>query len=236
MSMDAGGSRFGIGKKILPGLAGILPWSLMGLALAFYAFPSSKAINNWFYATVALPALVVVFALPYRRVLSSKLIAGFGVFSVCLIGSTILNLNPEFSASDHLKPILYTALFLIAFLIASELQPNLNAMIVNVVIGVAFLAAIYTVYDFYEPRNWNWSRRLSGFGGISNPIWLSGIYAVAVLLSASRFMAGKGWLSYGYIALAVPALAAMWLSQSRAPLVGWLAAMMALCVLYRNRR
>lgn len=234
--MEASDSRFTFGNKLLSGVAGILPWGLLGFALAFYAFPSSKSINNWFYVTVALPALILVFTASFRDVLGAKLIVWVGLLSACLIGSTALNINPDFSVSDHIKPILYVLLFVIAFLIASEVQPNLNQMIASVIIGTAFIAAIYTIYAYYEPRHWRWVTRLRGLGGISNPIWVSGIYAVAVLLSVSRFMAGKGWLSYGYIALALPSLAVVWLSQSRAPLIGLIVAMIALCVLLRNRR
>lgn len=234
--MEADNLRFTLGQRLLSAITGLLPWSLLIFVVAFYAFPSSKSINNWFYAAVALPGLIAVFFVPYRETLQSRIILWVGVFSAFLIGSTVLSITSDFSASDHIKPIIYTILFIIAFSVANEINPNLNKMITSVIIGTAFIAAIYAVYSFYEPRNWIWHARLEGFGGISNPIWISGIYAIPVLLAISRFVTSKGWWSYAYIGLAMPPITVMWLTQSRAPMAGLIVAMIVLCVLFRNRR
>lgn len=223
-------------NKVLFNLSRVLPWSLLIFAASFYCFPSSKSINNWFYVAVALPALLMLFSRQYRHVITNRLIIAIGIFAACLLLSTAFNLNPSFDPSDHVKPILYVLLFAIAYLIAYKQRPDLNALLITVVIGSAFIAATYTIFEFYEPRNWKWRYRLSSSAGISNPIWLSGIYSAAILFSVSRFIASKGSSSYIYLIAAVPPIMVALLSQSRGPLVGLIVALCVLCIFVRNRR
>lgn len=185
---------------------------------------------------VALPGLILVCTKEYRSVLKSTLIQWVGGLVLCLLFSTFININENLDASDHIKPILYVFLFVIAYSIADRRRPDLNRQILNAVVVVASVAAIYTIYKFYGPRDWAWGRRLNGLGGVTNPIWISGIYAAAVVFSLSKFSMGQSRSSYLYLLLALPCVAAVWLSQSRGPLIGLAAAIVVMAVLIRNRR
>lgn len=188
---------------------------LLVFMAGFALIPSSKWVNNIFYAFVALPVLVRLVATGGRDAWRNPLLWGWVLFLAWFLVPGI-----EHQSFQFFKGILYVLLFVVA--VSCYMNPELvrehrfTRSLFWFVVAYVVLSAIYV----WSSGKYGFGRRVMSLPGrISNPIyvsiWLVGCYGLA----AQAWYREKRWIETSVATLVVLA-SVSFILQSRTGLVG----------------
>jgi len=193
-------------------------WAALGLYLflsAFFWASGPAPLRTVFYVFLLLPFLAV---LPWRKFQLEQYGNYFTVSALLYAGYTVLASlwgEPE-DFGFYLKQWFFLAFWLtgVAWLFYYR-EVNLQRLY-RVIVGIAVVCALVTLYFFYIHKNYNIAARLSGFGLAENSNVVAQIFGVPALLSYILSLQARNWkLSSVFFAGALVCTLPIILSQTR---------------------
>lgn len=159
-------------------LTGLL-WFLVGIAWA----PSNKLYQQGIALGVWLPALLALWG---SRRLGLMLWRENPLFCTALLAwCAWATLSLFWTAAEEplksLKRIIYVMLFLVVFPMLQAARPQAMSMLLRVATLVLALAALWSIYRFFNNHAHPFGRRLGGIGEVSHPILGGYVMALAVV-------------------------------------------------------
>lgn len=209
----------------------------LSFVAGFFFLNSSKQLNNVFYISLSLPALIII--IKDRKTIFNQT-TFFVIFFTLALWVTFTGLishEPTNNTFKELKPLVYVFfLSVITFYIIKN-RPNTPLTLAYVILVSATLSGILLLIEFYEPRHWDLTRRLGGSGPLSNSIWVGAAYGFSAIIAINIFLQNESKkyqlisLSLGFIPLIV-----MLATQSRGPFVAFAMALIYSLIAYKNKR
>lgn len=209
----------------------------LAFVASFFFLNSSKQLNNFFYISLCLPALII--SIKDRRTIFTRTFF-FTIFSILSLWITLtgfISLEPTNNTFKELKPLAYVFFLSVIIFYILKNRPNAPLTLCYVILTSATLSGPLLLIDFYEPRHWNFTQRLGGHGSLANSIWVGSAYGFAAIISINLFLQNKEKqhqfiaLSLGFIPFIV-----MLATQSRGPLAAFAIAFLYSLIAYRNKR
>lgn len=193
-------------------------WAALGLYLflsAFFWASGPAPLRTVFYVFLLLPFLAV---LPWRKFQLEQYGNYFTVSALLYAGYTVLASlwgEPE-DFGFYLKQWFFLAFWLtgVAWLFYYR-EVNLQRLY-RVIVGIAVVCALVTLYFFYIHKNYNIAARLSGFGLAENSTIVAQIFGVAALLGYILSLQTQNWkMSPLFLLAALVCTLPLVMSQSR---------------------
>ena len=203
----------------------------------FYWFPTTKILNNFFYAFILLPAAIFFFYTNRRTANVISFISTFSllmVLVVCLFVSSIANGIEIQDVARELRRVLYVIGFLAVVKHVVEKKSGVSSYLLPFVLLAATTSGLYNIFLSYQ--NDAIYLRMSGFGLTENEVLLGSIYGFATLISIVGFISGRDRVSWLYAVPAIVTSAVLVFSQSRGPMLALVVCTVVALVIYRNRR
>jgi hypothetical protein len=193
-------------------------WAALGLYLflsAFFWASGPAPLRTVFYVFLLLPFLAV---LPWRKFQLEQYGNYFTVSALLYAGYTVLASlwgEPE-DFGFYLKQWFFLAFWLtgVAWLFYYR-EVNLQRLY-RVIVGIAVVCALVTLYFFYIHKNYNIAARLSGFGLAENSTIVAQIFGLAALLGYILSLQTQNWkMSPLFLLAALVCTLPLVMSQSR---------------------
>jgi O-antigen ligase len=212
-------------------------FALLAFIAAFFFAQTSKQLNNFFYITLCIPALIIAASEKKRLFQHTPFFLLFCLFAVWLSFTGLILGESASNALKELKPIVYILLLSIVVFYAGRKKSNLPLLLLYVLLIASTIAGLLLIANYYEPRKWNLSRRLFGTGAISNPIWLGAVYGLAAMASIVLFLRQHSiWQQALALLLGIVPFAVLLLAQSRGPMVAFALGLAYALTIFRNKR
>lgn len=192
--------------------------ALLIFIASFLLLPTSKMVNNVYYALLALPALGVLLAHKGRDVQSSPALWLWGALCAWYVLVGVLSANEQ-----YFKHVLYVALFVLLVSQLVDPQPLRTPLFSRGlfwVLGVYVLgsAIVYWLTGRYAPGE----RVLWLPGRMTGPIYTSMWLACCFALALPAWLTQRRWLELS-AAILLAVFCMTYVLQSRSGLVGMLA-------------
>lgn len=203
----------------------------------FFFSDTSKQLNNIFYISLCLPALIITIRDRKNMFSREPFFILFFALALWIILTAIISPGQTSGTLKELKPLIYVFFLSIIVFYLFQKRKNVPLILSYVILISASASGALFLFDFYEPRNWNFARRLLGHGSLSNSIWVGAAYGFAAIISINLFLHEK-WLKYQITALCLGIIPfiIMLATQSRGPLAAFAAALIFSLFSYRNKR
>ena len=202
----------------------------------FLFFPSSKSHNNFFYATLLVPSLIILkhlFATFFKN-LTFKLIITYVAYLVLTnfwgVNVTLANV------AEQIKHVLYVLAFITASIVVVAHYPEKRDRLLLAMAGVAAIAFLMSTLWWYQSHSFPAERLFDIPGRVDNPIFAGCIAGMAclVLIDFLKPQAG-GWMRWAArFALAIHLMFIV-LSQSRTALAALIPALLVLLIPHFSR-
>ncbi len=202
----------------------------------FFFSNTSKQLNNIFYISLCLPALII--SIRDRKNIFSRepFFILFFALALWILLTAIISSEQTNDTLKELKPLVYVFFLSVIIFYISQTRENFPLILSYVILISASTSGVLLLFDFYEPRNWNFARRLLGHGSLSNSIWVGAAYGFAAIISINLFLQGKR-VTHQLAALSLGAIPFVTLlaTQSRGPLLAFATALIFSLIAHRNK-
>lgn len=211
-------------------------WAYAVFFCGFLFFPSSKGHNNFFYATLLVPSLIILGHLfaTFRKNIIFNLIIAY-LFYLVLTNFWGTNVSFE-NVAGQIKHLLYVLAFITASIVVEACYPEKTGRLLPIMAWTATLAFLVSTLWWYRTHPFPTERLHDILGCLDNPILASCIAGVACLAlfeglpkhetTSVRIAAGS--------ALVIN-LTFIMLTQSRTALAALIPALLVLAIPYMRR-
>jgi O-antigen ligase len=212
-----------------------LPVTVLLFIAGFFLAPTSKALNNFYYALVLTPALLCLKKEDYRWVFDFRLLRYLLVFAgyLCL---TLLwsESNPEDKFFKHLVYGIYVLGFVITIAMVAKYRQHWLALLADGLIGITAIHVLVAGWSWYAVHPL--TTRFAGMGRLDHSVQLAGVYAAVAAICFIKYLQSCHRLSTLYLLAALIDLVGILLTASRGPLLALLMVVVGASLLIRNRR
>ena len=202
----------------------------------FLFFPTSKTHNNFFYATLFVPSLIILkhlFATFFKN-RAFKLII---IYMAYLVLTNFWGVNVTLAnVAEQIKHTLYVLAIITASIVVDAYYPEKRDRLLPAMAGVAAIAFLMSTLWWYRSHSFPAERLFDILGRLDNPIFAGCIAGMAclVLIDILKPQAG-GWMRWAAgFALAIHLIFIV-LSQSRTALAALIPALLVLLIPYYSR-
>lgn len=198
--------------------------ALLAFIAGFVLLPSSKAVNNFFYIFMALPAVILLLAGRFHRFRVTFLTVSWAAFFCWLALSGIGD------SAQYFKHLLYVVLFcFLVFAWVDWRQFEKALLFRSFFWGLVLYVAVSAIYFWYSGQTAVGVRIISLPGRLDGPILTSMLMVSCFVLLLPEWLRDRGWWEMG-AAVAAILFCVGFVLQSRSGLVGLAAALIAVFI------
>lgn len=210
----------------------------LGLFLAgSFLLPSSKALNNVYYALVLAPALFLLRGADWRW------LAGSRVWRTAMLLLAYLTLSglwsTGFTLGDWLqeaKGLPYLAVYLAVLACVCARRPRAWGWLLRALVVAAVLGTVYSLVAFYS--KWPFTWRVRYHGALYQPVEAATVLGCCLLIALVHLVPASSarWRQALWLACAAVIVAGIGLTGSRTPLAAAVACLAVGSLLRRQWR
>ena len=210
-------------QRIFENINNLFPVLYCLFFAGFFLFPTSRIISNYYYITVVLPFLGIVFC----KKINIRVIFSSQIFKLCALFLVYMWITLFWAKDFEIKDILTYArrvLYMLGFIASTiylvHAYPDFLKKLLTMLCWIsAFVSVAYSIYFYLYLPNPFPQARLAGYGLLYNPIRTSSIYGIS-FLGCLYLLYRQSVVKYQllYVGLLVPLFSYMLLSQSRGPI------------------
>ena len=217
----------------------LLPLGLLMLLTGMFWIGDRGDYHRLFYVFVATPTLIALFLrpAPWRALLGNPLFICFALFSAYMMLTLSWAASLDDSLSSLLKrPLFIALLFFCVALVAIQPSSRLQ-QVLHAAAWVALLSAVLSLgYFLYSTRLHIAGERFTGYGALYNPLLSAHVYGAFATIWLGRWFLARSPLSPAPVVALLILGFLLFVTGSRTPLTGIVAALLWLLVACNPRR
>ncbi len=202
----------------------------------FLFFPSSKSHNNFFYATLLLPSLIILSHL-FSTFLKNTAFRLIAIYLAYLVLTSFWGANVTLeNVAVQIKHLLYVLAFITASIVVEVCCPEKRDRLLPTMAGIAAVVFLVNTLWWYQSHSFPTERLFDIWGRMDNPIFAGCIAGMAslVLIDILQQKVGAGVRLAAGCAFATH-LSFIMLSQSRTALAALIPAILVLLIPHIRR-